>query len=143
MLFVGGVGFGITYQISTLILLVRPRQRDIAIATALGIFFRVIGGVLGIAILGAIFTNTLKSSLPPDAPMIHAGVDGGGGSITGINDPVLRSKVLAVHLTAFRYIFITVIPFALLAAVLYACVRVKVGTKLLRSLSQEIRDNQK
>ncbi|CAG8806069.1 12937_t:CDS:2, partial [Dentiscutata erythropus] len=60
---ISGAGIGISMQAITLCVQGMVEPKDIAAATALSLFFRSIGAVLGIAISGTIFNNKLSQTL--------------------------------------------------------------------------------
>src|SRR5690606_11996203 len=64
-LFVNGVGLGACMQSILLAIQSSVPHQDIAVATANATFFRTIGSVLGIAIIGTVFNNKVRENLKP------------------------------------------------------------------------------
>lgn len=78
-----GVGLGMVMQVLVLAVQNSVDYRDMGVATSGATLFRLIGGSLGTAVLGAIFASKLASHLarllPPDFTVAgHAGVQGMG-----------------------------------------------------------------
>jgi EmrB/QacA subfamily drug resistance transporter len=78
-MFVLGLGLGMVMQVLVLAVQNAVEYADLGVATSGATLFRSIGGALGTAVLGAIFSNRLgeelKSFLPPSAAA-HAGTGG-------------------------------------------------------------------
>jgi MFS family permease len=68
--FVGifGLGFGLVSQVLVLAIQNAVEPRDIGITTASANLFRALGGSLGVAVFGAIFSSRLSHALPRDVP---------------------------------------------------------------------------
>lgn len=71
-LFVAGVGIGCMIQTRVIGAQAMVTQEWIAIITATSGFAQTMGGVVGIAVTGAIITNTLSSTLEMTAPNVPA-----------------------------------------------------------------------
>ena len=81
-----GLGFGLVTQTLTLAVQNAVEKRDLGTATAAANFFRSLGGAVGVAIFGAIFTRQLGGNFDPEAlrssperiqslpPTVHDGV---------------------------------------------------------------------
>lgn len=65
-LLIGGIGVGMIMQTTFLASQQVVGYKDIASVTSLLTFFRTIGAVFGVAILGTIFTNALNRNLPQE-----------------------------------------------------------------------------
>jgi MFS family permease len=66
-----GLGFGMVTQVLVLAIQNSVEQRDLGIATASANFFRALGGAIGVAVFGAIFTGELVG--PVNAERLQAG----------------------------------------------------------------------
>ncbi|TPX38174.1 hypothetical protein SmJEL517_g00180 [Synchytrium microbalum] len=62
-LFVFGVGIGSNIQVRVVAVQNAVEPRFIGVATALSTFFQTLGGAVGVAVLGAVFNNSLSSNL--------------------------------------------------------------------------------
>jgi predicted MFS family arabinose efflux permease len=67
MLAVFGLGFGMVGQVLITAVQNSAPRRELGIATATTSFFRGLGGAIGAAVLGSIFTAAAGSSIPPGA----------------------------------------------------------------------------
>jgi EmrB/QacA subfamily drug resistance transporter len=119
-IFLLGAGLGFTMQ--TIVTAVQNDVgfRDLGSATSSVTFFRSMGGAFGTAIFGAV----LSTRLAHDLEQAFAGTPGAGGQVGGslgdvaaiaalppeVKGPVLESFVMALH-----DIFLTAIPFVLVA----------------------------
>jgi EmrB/QacA subfamily drug resistance transporter len=65
-----GLGFGMVSQVLVLAIQNSVEQRDLGIATASANFFRALGGAIGVAVFGAIFTAELVG--PVDAERLQS-----------------------------------------------------------------------
>jgi EmrB/QacA subfamily drug resistance transporter len=65
-----GLGFGMVTQVLVLAIQNSVEQRDLGIATASANFFRALGGAIGVAVFGAIFTAELVG--PVDAERLQS-----------------------------------------------------------------------
>jgi len=91
-MFVLGLGLGLVMQVLVLAVQNAVSYEDLGVATSGASLFRSIGGSVGTAILGAVFTNrlsaNLKTALPPVA---HHGA--GARLITGAVNPALIHRL--------------------------------------------------
>ena len=85
-----GVGLGLTMQTYTLVVQNSVERADMAVATSATQLSRSIGAAVGLAVLGTVLTQGLKSSigkyLPPDAVQ-RLQAAGSGSSATAVFDP--------------------------------------------------------
>jgi EmrB/QacA subfamily drug resistance transporter len=61
-----GFGFGMVSQVLVLAIQNSVEQRDLGIATASANFFRALGGAIGVAVFGAVFTAKLVGPVAPE-----------------------------------------------------------------------------
>lgn len=119
-LFIAGAGLGMMMQ--TLVLAVQsafPRS-EVGTATSANNFFREIGATLGIAIVGAIFTNRLTSALADSLP---DGVSGTGSqsltpSLVHSLPDAVQSVIIEAYQSALVPIFGYLIPVFVVGLVL-------------------------
>lgn len=74
-LIVFGLGFGMVSQVLTLAIQNAVERRDLGIATASANLFRALGGSVGVAVFGAIFTSRLALWLPRELPAAAERID--------------------------------------------------------------------
>ncbi|CAG8465704.1 18331_t:CDS:10 [Racocetra persica] len=100
---IAGLGIGLIIQIIVLAGQGIAEPKDIATVTALLTFFRTMGAVFGVAILGTVFNNVLTANLPQEyRGFLHGLGSPGPGSGSGqMPSPVLNAFVTALD-TAFR-----------------------------------------
>lgn len=139
-LFIMGVGLGMTMQILILVVQNSFPIQKVGVATGSNNFFRQIGSSLGSALVGGIFTNRISelvadrmpaamTQLPPEVQQKFAqqssGLDADSltpelvGSLPG----PLKDMFMGAYNDALTPVFIVVIPFAVLAFILFALVR--------------------
>ncbi len=119
-LLVMGVGIGLGMQIMTLIVQNSFSHRIVGTATAANNFFRQVGGTLGAAAVGSIFTARLVDSLSDRLPE-SGGTAGGSGSLTPdlvahLPEPV-RQIVVESYNDALMPVFLWLAPLMLASAV--------------------------
>lgn len=113
-----GVGFGLTMQILVLAVQNSVPVRDLGVATSATNFARSIGGSVGVAIYGAIFSSRLAvelaNRLPADAPaeLFDSAVT--PAAIHAL-DPALRMKFVEGFAEALTSVFLVATPVMLLA----------------------------
>jgi EmrB/QacA subfamily drug resistance transporter len=119
-MFVLGLGLGLTMQVLVLVVQNAVDYKDLGVATSGATLFRSIGGSVGTAVLGSIFSNRLASELASTLPRSAGGSLGTGASL---NTAALRKLPAPVHhayLTAFTNALSTVfIVAACVAAVAF------------------------
>ncbi|OLL26095.1 putative HC-toxin efflux carrier TOXA [Neolecta irregularis DAH-3] len=92
-------------------------HHDIPQASALCSFMQLVGGVLGIAVAGTIFSNELVSHLQrvaPDAPLVAI-----QQSVTVIRhlDPAMQEVVKKAYVRALDYVYLTGVPVGIIASI--------------------------
>jgi len=136
-LFIMGVGLGMTMQILILVVQNSFPIQKVGVATGSNNFFRQIGSSLGSALVGGIFTNRISelvaervpaamAQLPPQVQQKFgqqsSGLDADSltpelvGSLPG----PLKDMFMGAYNDALTPVFIVVIPFAVLAFILFA-----------------------
>ena len=81
-MFVLGLGLGSVMQVLVLAVQNSVDYADLGVATSGATLFRSIGGSVGTAVLGSIFSNRLSSELSTTLPASARGTLGSGGSVT-------------------------------------------------------------
>ncbi|MFS0884693.1 MDR family MFS transporter [Aeromicrobium sp. 179-A 4D2 NHS] len=118
-LLVLGIGIGLGMQVLTLIVQNSFSHRIVGTATAANNYFRQVGGTLGAAAVGSIFTSRLTDSLSRQLPETGAS---GGGSSSLTPDSVaqlpqaLHDIVVGAYNDALMPIFLWLAPFTLVSA---------------------------
>jgi EmrB/QacA subfamily drug resistance transporter len=119
-MFVLGLGLGLTMQVLVLAVQNAVDYKDLGVATSGATLFRSIGGSVGTAVLGSIFSNRLSAELASALPRSAAGSVGTGA---GLNPAALKRLPGPIHeayLTAFTNALSTVfIVAACVAAVAF------------------------
>lgn len=109
-----GVGIGLNTQ-TTLIATQAAAPSEIAVVTSFNSFSNSMGGVLGLALMGAIFDNSLlkglQAALPESDQISQIAV-----SLKHFHtlDPDSHVRAASAYAEAYRSLFITIVPFALL-----------------------------
>jgi EmrB/QacA subfamily drug resistance transporter len=112
-----GLGIGMVMQVLVLAIQNAVQHRDLGAATSAANFFRSIGGTFGTAVLGAIFSAQLVSTLAASLPAGAArGLDPGSlarapEQIARL-DPSLRDPVIGAIAQAVDTVFVVAIPIA-------------------------------
>lgn len=109
-----GVGFGLGMQVLTLAVQLEAPARDLGAASSVVTSARQIGGSLGLAVLGGIFTATLTTQL--HLHDIGAGVRTGPTDVRQL-DPATRAVVQASYAHALRPVFLAAGLLLVLAAI--------------------------
>jgi EmrB/QacA subfamily drug resistance transporter len=119
-MFVLGLGLGLTMQVLVLAVQNAVDYTDLGVATSGATLFRSIGGSVGTAVLGSIFSNRLAAELAATLPRSAGGSPATGASL---NPAALRRLPAPIHdayLTAFTNALSTVfIVAACVAAVAF------------------------
>jgi EmrB/QacA subfamily drug resistance transporter len=117
-----GLGLGLVMQVLVLAVQSSVGRGDLGVATSAATFFRSVGGSIGTAIFGAVFSNRLSANLAHDLPaQALAQV---GGSLVGRPSAVqtlpdaVRSGYLDAFAGAVATVFEVGLPIALLAFLL-------------------------
>jgi EmrB/QacA subfamily drug resistance transporter len=108
-----GVGLGLVMQVMVLITQNSVDRADLGSATATVSFFRSVGGSVGVAVFGAIFTSGLARNLAADLPPSVAGAlaKSGGGSLQAVAG--LPAGEQLAYKTAFADALTTVFTYAI------------------------------
>jgi EmrB/QacA subfamily drug resistance transporter len=121
-MFVLGLGLGMVMQVLVLAVQNAVDYSDLGVATSGATLFRSIGGSLGTAVLGAIFSNRLANELRSVFPASAAGHAGTGAQVSpkaiAHLPPVLRSGYLHAFTNSLSTVFLVACAFALAAFVL-------------------------
>jgi EmrB/QacA subfamily drug resistance transporter len=108
-MFVLGLGLGLVMQVLVLAVQNAVPYEDLGVATSGATLFRSIGGSVGTAVLGSIFSNRLahelRQLLPPSA---SSGVSGGGLSANPAALHKLPAPIHTAYITAFTHALGTV-----------------------------------
>jgi EmrB/QacA subfamily drug resistance transporter len=107
-MFVLGLGLGLVMQVLVLAVQNAVDYKDLGVATSGATLFRSIGGSVGTAVLGSIFSNRLTAELASAVPSSQVGSLGTGASL---NTAALNKLPPAIHsdyLTAFTNALSTV-----------------------------------
>ena len=110
-----GLGMGFLMQMVSLIAQNSVQQRDMGVASSARMFFQQIGGSLGVAAFGAIFTRELISSLASAASHgVHVSASGGQLDPTMVNSlpAVVKHDVFIAISHATQSVFIWALPAA-------------------------------
>ena len=116
-----GVGIGLVMQVMVLVTQNSVAQGDLGVATATVSFLRSIGGLVGVAVFGALFTSHLANNLLHDLPasaLAKIGDAGGGleivAALTGSEQVAYKTAFAGALTTVFAY----AVPVMLLAFLL-------------------------
>jgi EmrB/QacA subfamily drug resistance transporter len=119
-MFVLGLGLGLTMQVLVLAVQNAVDYKDLGVATSGATLFRSIGGSVGTAVLGSIFSNRLAAELTAALP---GSATGALGHVSSLNPAALKRLPVPIHdayLTAFTHALSTVfIVAACVAAVAF------------------------
>jgi EmrB/QacA subfamily drug resistance transporter len=109
-MFVLGLGLGMVMQVLVLVVQNAVDYKDLGVATSGATLFRSIGGSVGTAILGSIFSNRLSSELTAKLPPSARGSLGSGGSVTLDTAKLakLPAPIHSIFLSAFTNALSTV-----------------------------------
>ena len=130
-----GLGLGLSMQVYTLVVQNAVARRELGTATAAIQFFRNIGSTVGTAVLGTVMTASMTTAIPERIAALPAeqlaALQGSGGVDTGtLENAVLDPSALAELpeflvdpirsglSDAMHDVFLTAVPFAVLALVL-------------------------
>lgn len=125
MLFVFGLGLGLIMQVVVLVVQNAVPVDEIGTATSTNNYFREVGGALGVAIFGTIFTNRLAEKLTE--VFVAAGADPEqAGQATATLDPAIlkqlpdpiREGIINAYADSLAPVFWYLLPFLLIAFVL-------------------------
>jgi EmrB/QacA subfamily drug resistance transporter len=129
-----GTGLGLTMQILMLAAQNSVPYSQLGVATSTAMFSRSIGGSLGVAVFGTIFTNRLGNELPEQVhnlapsiltkPIVDALAKLHGASVSANPAALNREPAVVRHVVRVAFsnslhtVFLVGVPFALLAIVL-------------------------
>ena len=117
-----GLGLGAVMQVLIIAVQNAVHYRDLGAATSGATFFRSIGGTVGVAVFGAIFSNRLAANLAADLAPGALSQLGARGEPTASQLRALPEAVRAAYLTAFSdalgTVFLTAAGGSLVAFVL-------------------------
>ncbi|TPX32398.1 hypothetical protein SmJEL517_g04423 [Synchytrium microbalum] len=115
-----GAGLGFSLQVQTLLLQASVDQSDVAIVSGLTQFFQSIGGGIGLAVLSALFTNSLTSQFSALPANVLAGLATWNQRPASLHSlPAdISGPTIHAYTQALRQIFIYGTPFAAAAAFL-------------------------
>jgi EmrB/QacA subfamily drug resistance transporter len=97
-----GIGLGMVMQVLVIAVQNAVEYRDLGVATSGATLFRLIGGSLGTAVLGAIFANRLEGHL---ARVLSAGLAGSGHAATQGMSPHALAQLPAAVRAAYNAAF--------------------------------------
>ena len=108
-----GAGIGLVMSVMILVTQNSVDRSDLGVATATVSFFRSVGGSVGVAVFGALFTSGLTRNLSHDLPAAVAAKLGsaGGGSLTAVQG--LPAAQQLGYKTAFADALTTVFTYAI------------------------------
>ena len=114
-----GIGVGLTMQIIVLVTQNEVPKEDLGIATSAVNFFRAIGGSVGVALVGALFTSRLAHSL--------AGLGQSQGTLDPAQLKTLPPDTKGHYVSAFAHAlagtFVYVVPLTIVALLLALALR--------------------
>ncbi|GAA4530233.1 MDR family MFS transporter [Brachybacterium paraconglomeratum] len=130
-----GLGLGLSMQVYTLIVQNAVARRELGTATAAIQFFRNIGSTVGIAVLGTVMTASMSTSISDQIAALPAEdladlQASGGADVTGLENAALDPSALSqlpdilvepIRMgmgEAMHMVFLTAVPFAVIALVL-------------------------
>jgi len=120
-MFVLGLGLGLVMQVLVLAVQNAVDYRDLGVATSGATLFRSIGGSVGTAVLGSIFSNRLAAELSSAIPASGSGSLGSGASLNTSALAKLPPAIHSAYLVAFTNALSTVfVVAASVAAVAFA-----------------------
>jgi MFS family permease len=110
-----GVGIGMVMQVLVLAVQNAVDRRDLGAATSAAMFFRSMGGAVGVAVFGALFSHRLRELLPD----LLGGAGTGSGRLLGTPDaihqlpPPGRDAVVHAFSASLQTVFLAAVPFSL------------------------------
>ncbi|KAJ2579237.1 hypothetical protein GGH95_003207, partial [Coemansia sp. RSA 1836] len=114
-----GFGLGLNIQILLIVVQTAAPTKDMAAATTLFLFMRILGSSIGVAAMQSIFQNSLLPKLArlvAEHPEFAAAIMGSVNDQSliygeGITDEV-RTQLVHIYVLALRKVFIATVPFA-------------------------------
>ncbi len=122
-MFVLGLGLGLVMQVLVLAVQNAVDYKDLGVATSGATLFRSIGGSVGTAVLGSIFSNHLDSNiastLPPSAAhLVSGGATGANPAVLAKLPPTIHHLYINAFTNALNTVFIVAAAVAAVAFVL-------------------------
>ncbi|KAF9354184.1 hypothetical protein BGX26_007986 [Mortierella sp. AD094] len=115
-LFIVGLGVGFAMQTIAIAIQSSVDTKDIAVATANATFFRTVGSVFGVAVIGTVFNNAVKNNM---APLIEINSEVAkvlaDSYLAPSFGPEMEAQILHAYMLALRTGFRVCIPFMCLA----------------------------
>jgi len=120
-----GVGMGFLMQITTLIVQNSVSPRDMGVASSSRAFFQQIGGSIGVAMFGAVFTRRLAAALSARLPGAHVNAANGQLNPATVNHlpAVIRDGVFYAISHAVDGVFLWALPASVAVLVLACCIK--------------------
>ena len=116
-MFILGLGLGMVMQVLVLVVQNAVDYADLGVATSGATLFRSVGGALGTAVLGAVFSNRLTAELKSVFPASAAGRVPSGGGVSPKAIAALPAPIKTDYLQAFTNSLNTVFLVAAAVAV--------------------------
>lgn len=116
-----GLGIGLVMQVMVLVTQNSVAMGDLGVATSTVSFFRSVGGVVGVAVFGALFTSRLAANLLHDLPasvIAHIGSTGGSLQIVSTLTAPEQLAYKTAFAGALTTVFAYAVPIMLIAFVL-------------------------
>jgi EmrB/QacA subfamily drug resistance transporter len=118
-----GAGLGLTMQVLVLAVQNSVKYSDLGAATSLATFARSIGGSIGVAVFGTVFNNRLATNLPKHIPAsalkaLHGTSVAANPAQVKNLPPLVRDGLRIAFSDSLHVVFLSAVPFALLAFVL-------------------------
>jgi len=117
--FISGLGVGTMVQTTTIISQGSVERKDIASVTAAIQFLRTMGGVIGVAVCGAVLNNRLALTLPNN---LLVAIQGGYSAIISF-PPDVSANIFNQYSSALGILFLSNIPAAALGLVAAVCIK--------------------
>ncbi|NUR48847.1 MAG: MFS transporter [Hamadaea sp.] len=124
-----GLGIGLIMQVLVLVVQNSADRADLGVATSAVTFVRQVGGALGVAICGSLFTTRLYDAITTELPGVP--ITGGVGSLTPARlaelPDAVRDGIARAFADALPPIFLALVPLLVIALI---CVSVLPGVSL-------------
>ncbi|WP_165063163.1 DHA2 family efflux MFS transporter permease subunit [Marisediminicola senii] len=124
-LFFFGAGLGLIMQVVILVVQNSVSSDMVGTATSTNNYFREVGGSLGVAVFGVMFTNRLSESLTEIFAGTGAGVDAAAEATATLDPaaldalpPAVQEQIVAAYADSLAPVFWYLIPFLVIALVL-------------------------
>jgi len=135
-IYVGVIGVGIGLLLQTLLIITQfsVQKFDMAVATATNSFVRTIGGVIGVAVLGAVLNSVLKQQVDPS--LLTAAL--AGYSVIVTLPAAEQASVFNGYVDALQLVFVIGVPVSVLAILFsFGITRKKIAKKAPKAVSPE------